>query len=114
MIKTTKEFYHIETEINCFGQWDRVEDLNYDDEDERNFIISMAKKSNKTIKNQDDFENFRDENLDFWCDEDLFVDYSEWLEGKYPDYKFYVHTIRSENNDDCFFVMEANKKEREH
>ena len=113
MIKTTKEYYPIETEINCFGQWDRLEDLNYDDEDEKNFIIYKAKESTKTINNRDDFQNFIDEDLNFWCDEDLFEDYCEWLGRKYLDYKFYVHTISTENNEDCFFVIEANKKESE-
>lgn len=111
MIKTTEEYYPIETKINCFGEWDRVVDLNYDDENERNFIIDLAKKSSKTINNYDDFEEFIDDDLSRWCDEDVFEKYCEWLDKKNPNYKFYLHTIHTD--DDCFFVMEANKKESE-
>jgi len=110
MIKTTKEYYPIETEINCFGQWDRLEDLSYYNEDEKNFIIHKAKESKKTINNHNDFENFLDEDLNFCFDQDLFEDYCEWLEHKYSHYEFDVHTISTENNNDCFFVIEANKK----
>ena len=119
MIKTTKESYPIETEINCFGEWNSMYDLNYNDDDERQFITEFANgKFNPSnysmdqnnlfeVKDEDDFEKAIDGN----CDQDLFEAYCEWLENKYPSHEFFLHIIPKEEND-CFFVIEANEISR--
>ena len=113
VIETTKDYYPIETEINCFGEWDSMNCLlDYEDQDTRNYIIDFAKESSKTIKNEDDFEEFIDQELNFWSDVEVFDNYCEWLDKKYPSHDFNVHVI-PKGDDDCYFVIEANKKERE-
>ena len=106
MINTEKKYYHIETKINCFGEWNSMYSLSYQEDDEREFITYIAKKvSSIEIKNEDDFEGYLHDN---WCDQDLFEDYCIWLEGKYPNYKFDLHVI-PEKDDDVSFVIEANE-----
>jgi len=108
MINTEKKYYHIETKINCFGEWDSMYNLSYQDEDERQFITHIAKESSIEIKNEDDFEEYIHGNL---CDQDLFEDYCIWLEEKYPSHEFFLHVI-PEKDDDVSFVIEANEKAR--
>jgi len=110
MIETTKDYYPIETEINCFGEWDSMSSfLDYEDQNARNFIIDFAKESLKTIKNEDDHEEFINQDLCGWSDEEVFLKYCECLDKKYPSHEFNLHVI-PKGDDDCYFVIEANKK----
>ena len=108
MINTEKKYYYIEKEISCFGEWDSMYNLNYQDDDERQFITHIAKENSIEIKNENDFEEYIYGN---WCDQDLFEDYCIWLEEKYPSHKFFLHVI-PEKDDDVSFVIEANEKVR--
>ena len=111
MFKTTKEYYPIEKQVNCYGEWDSMNcllDFENQDEETRNFIIDFAKQFSKTINNEADCEKFIDQDLRHWSDEEVFIEYYEWLNKKYASYKFNLHVI-PKGNDDCFFVIEANK-----
>ena len=117
MIKTTKEYYPIETEINCYAKYNSMYDLSFEDDDDRQFITDFAngkfqgsdysqdKNHLFEIKDDEDFDDFIHDNF---CDEDLLNSYCEWLDKKYPSHDFFLHTIHTD--DDCYFVIEANKK----
>ena len=114
MIKTTKEYYPIEREINCYGQWDSMGcllDCEFENEEIRNFIIDFAKEFSKTIKNEDDYEEFIDQDISGWSDEEVFDQYCDWLNKKYLSHEFNLHVI-PKGDDDCYFVIEANKRVR--
>lgn len=113
-LKTYKECHPIYTEVNCFGEWDSMDDFNYADEDERSFAEHYVKNEENwdksilsEIKDEDDFYYFVNE---FGTDDETFYNYyAMYLGEKYPEYEFICHTIDKPNKDDVYFLMEVKK-----